>query len=58
MCTSFAVYFDQPIYGMNFDKIWKVSLVENLIESYQGFNEYPRFELGKSGIKTSKLLKL
>jgi len=38
-----------------FDKIWKISILNNSIETYKGFNEQYKFKLGSKGMLSSQL---
>jgi len=40
----------------DFNKIWKLSLDDETIETYSGFNNYSKFSIGSSGILASELL--
>jgi len=40
-----------------FDKIWKISILNNTIETYKGFNKQCNFKLGPKGILSSQLEK-
>ena len=89
MCTSFAVYSNEPVYGMNIDhpdrhtseyfqtvcsmvfdpvrlqvylvlsgefqRIWRISIMEDIIESYSGFRGTHKFKVGAKGILASEL---
>jgi len=50
-----AVYI---ILKRNFDKIWKLSLNQNTIETFEGFDRYSKITLNSSGILASELLRL
>jgi hypothetical protein len=41
-----------------FDKIWKVSILNNTIETYEGFNKQYKSKLGSKGITSSELEKI
>jgi len=39
----------------SFDKIWKISILENTIETYKGFRKHYKSKLGSKGILSSEL---
>ncbi len=41
----------------DFERVWRVSLEERLIETYSGFSEHVRLPLGQDGIPASELMK-
>ncbi len=40
-----------------FERVWRVSLEERLIETYSGFSEHVSLPLGQDGIPASELMK-
>jgi hypothetical protein len=38
-----------------FEKLWKISILNNTIETYKGFNKQYKFKLGPKGILSSQL---
>ena len=50
-----AVYI---ILQRNFNKLWKLSLNQNTIETFKGFDRYLKITLNSSGILASELVRL
>jgi hypothetical protein len=51
-----GLYVYLVLFG-NFKKMWRISIKENIIETYTGFKEPHRFKIGTKGILASELEK-
>jgi hypothetical protein len=51
-----GLYVYLVLFGI-FEKIWRISITENIIESYAGFEETYKFKISKKGILASELEK-